>query len=136
MEIVPGYETVELAMGPSGYVVARIGASPHGQGLRTTLAQIIADGRGVSPERIRIVHGDTDQTPNGWGTFASRSLVLSGGACKLAAEALARRIAAVAGSLLEASASDIELADGQARVKGTDKAIDIARIARIAYQQS
>ena len=136
MDIVPGYESVELAMDPSGYVVARIGASPHGQGLRTTLAQIIADGLGVSPERIRIVHGDTDQTPYGWGTFASRSLVLSGGACKLAAEALARRIAAVAGSLLEASASDIELADGQARVKGTDKAIDIARIARIAYQQS
>src|SRR5581483_11883642 len=136
MDIVPGYETVELAMDPSGYVVARIGASPHGQGLRTTLAQIIADGLGVPPERIRIVHGDTDQTPYGWGTFASRSLVISGGACKLAAEALARRIAAVAGSLLEASASDIELADGQARVKGTDKAIDIARIARIAYQQS
>jgi carbon-monoxide dehydrogenase large subunit len=135
-DIVPGYETVELAMDPSGYVVARIGASPHGQGLRTTLAQIIADGLGLSPERIRIVHGDTDQTPYGWGTFASRSLVISGGACKLAAEALGKRIAAIAGGMLEADAADIELVDGQARVKGTDKAIEIARIARIAYQQS
>src|SRR5919109_889015 len=79
MDIVPGYETVELAMDPSGYVVARIGASPHGQGLRTTLAQIIADALALPPERIRIVHGDTDQTPYGWGTFASRSLVISGG---------------------------------------------------------
>ena len=136
MDIVPGYETVEMAMDPSGYVVARIGASPHGQGLRTTLAQIIADGLGLSPERIRIVHGDTDQTPYGWGTFASRSLVISGGACKLAAEALGKRIAAIASGMLEASAADIELVEGQARVKGTDKAIDIARIARIAYQQS
>jgi carbon-monoxide dehydrogenase large subunit len=136
MDIVPGYETVEVAMDPSGYVTARIGASPHGQGLRTTLAQIIADGLGISPERIRIVHGDTDQTPYGWGTFASRSLVISGGACKLATQALAQRIAGIAGQLLEASASDIELADGKARVKGTDKAIEIARIARLAYQQS
>ncbi|TMG76626.1 MAG: xanthine dehydrogenase family protein molybdopterin-binding subunit, partial [Betaproteobacteria bacterium] len=132
----PGYETAEIAMDPSGYVVARVGVSPHGQGLRTTLAQIIADGLGVLPERVRIVHGDTDHTPYGWGTFASRSLVISGGACKLAADGLRKRIAAIAGSLLEAAAADIELADGQARVKGTDKAIEIARVARVAYQQS
>jgi carbon-monoxide dehydrogenase large subunit len=116
--------------------VARIGASPHGQGLRTSLAQIIADGLGLPPEQIRIVHGDTDNTPYGWGTFASRSLVISGGACKLAAEALGKRISDIAAGLLEVAAADIELAEGQARVKGTDKAIDIARIARIAYQQS
>ena len=136
MDIVPGYETVEMAMDPSGYLVARIGASPHGQGLRTSLAQIIADGLGLAPERIRIVHGDTDQTPYGWGTFASRSLVISGGACKLAAQALARRITAAAAGLLEASAADIELADGRARIKGTDRSIEIAGVARIAYQQS
>jgi carbon-monoxide dehydrogenase large subunit len=136
MDIVPGYETVEMSMDPSGFVVAKIGASPHGQGLRTTLAQIIADGLGLRPEQIRIVHGDTDNTPYGWGTFASRSLVISGGACKLAAEALARRIGAIAAELLEAAAADIELFEGKARVKGTDKAIDIARVARIAYQQS
>jgi aerobic carbon-monoxide dehydrogenase large subunit len=136
MDIVPGYETVEMAMDPSGGIVARIGASPHGQGLGTSLAQIIADEVGVRPEQVRIVHGDTDQTPYGWGTFASRSLVISGGACKLAAQALAQRIAGVAAELLEASAADIELVDGRARVKGTDKALDIARLARTAYQQS
>jgi carbon-monoxide dehydrogenase large subunit len=135
MDIVPGYETVEMAMDPSGHLVARIGASPHGQGLRTSLAQIIADELGLPPERIRIVHGDTDQTPYGWGTFASRSLVISGGACKLAAQALAQRIAAAAAGLMEASAADIELADGHARIKGTDKAIEISRVARMAYQQ-
>ena len=136
MDIVPGYETVEMAMDPSGFVVARIGASPHGQGLRTSLAQIIADGLGLRPDQIRIIHGDTDNTPYGWGTFASRSLVISGGACNLAAEALAKRIAAIAAGLLEASAADIELVEGKARVKGTDKAVDIARVARVAYQQS
>jgi carbon-monoxide dehydrogenase large subunit len=135
MDIVPGYETVELVMDPSGYVVAKIGASPHGQGLRTSLAQIIADGLGLKPEQIRIVHGDTDNTPYGWGTFASRSLVISGGACKLASEALAKRIAAIAAHLLEAAEVDIELVEGKARVKGTDKSIDIAKVARVAYQQ-
>ena len=55
MEVTPGWETVELAMDPSGYLEARIGASPHGQGLRTTLAQIIADELGIAPDRIRVV---------------------------------------------------------------------------------
>ena len=63
-------------MDPSGFVEARIGASPHGQGLRTTLAQIIADELGIAPRAIKVIHGDTDRTPYGWGTFASRSLVI------------------------------------------------------------
>ncbi len=85
MEVTPGWETVEMTMDPSGFIEARIGASPHGQGLRTTLSQIIADELGTSPDRIKIVHGDTDRTPYGWGTFASRSLVIAGGATLLAA---------------------------------------------------
>jgi carbon-monoxide dehydrogenase large subunit len=136
MDIVPGYETVEVSMDPSGFVVARIGASPHGQGLRTSLAQLIADEVGVSPERVRIVHGDTDLTPYGWGTFASRSMVIAGGACKLAAGALAGKLSLIAAELLEAAAGDIELANGKARIKGTDRAIDIATLARTAYHQS
>lgn len=136
MDIVPGYETVEVSMDPSGFVVARIGASPHGQGLRTSLAQLIADEVGVSPERVRIVHGDTDLTPYGWGTFASRSMVIAGGACKLAAGALAGKLSLIAAELLEAPAADIELANGKARIKGTDRAIDIATLARTAYHQS
>ena len=61
MEIVPGWETVILTVDPSGFVEARIGSSPHGQGLRTTLAQIIADEIGVTPDLIKVVHGDTDR---------------------------------------------------------------------------
>ena len=59
-----------------------------GRGLRTTLAQIIADEIGIEPGQIRVVHGDTDRTPYGWGTFASRSLVIAGGACLIAARKL------------------------------------------------
>src|SRR6185295_14633363 len=109
MEITPGWETVEIAMDPSGFIEARIGASPHGQGLRTTLSQIIADELGASPERIKIVHGDTDRTPYGWGTFASRSLVIAGGASLLAARKIRAKLTKIAGVMLEASADDIVL---------------------------
>lgn len=136
MAMVPGYETVEMAMDPSGFVEVRIGASPHGQGLRTTLAQIIADEIGITPEKVRVIHSDTDATPYGWGTFASRSLVLAGGASKIAAGQLVQRLKRIASVLMEASAEDLDVADGQVRVKGTDRTMDITAVARAAYHQS
>jgi CO/xanthine dehydrogenase Mo-binding subunit len=107
-------------MDPSGFLEARIGSSPHGQGLKTSLAQLIADEIGITPDEIRVVAGDTDRSPYGWGTFASRSLVIAGGACKLAAAMLREHLRAVAGQILEADAADIELTDGRAFVRGTD----------------
>ena len=136
MVITPGYERVELVMDPSGFLEARIGSSPHGQGLRTALAQLLADEIGIAPAEIRVISGDTDRTPYGWGTFASRSLVLAGGACKLAAAALRERLQMVAGQTLEAAASDIEISDGRAFVRGTDLAVDVRQLARAAYHQS
>jgi aerobic carbon-monoxide dehydrogenase large subunit len=136
MGIVPGWETVELSMDPSGYLELRIGASPHGQGLRTTLAQLVADELGVSPERIKVVHGDTDRTPYGWGTFASRSLVIAGGASVLAARKIQAKLKKIASHLLEAAADDIVLQDGAARVTGTDRALPIETLARAAYHQA
>ena len=136
MEITPGWETVEIVMDPSGQVEARIGASPHGQGLATTLAQIVADTIGVLPANVRVVHGDTDRTPYGWGTFASRSLVISGGAATLAALKMREKLLTIAGDLLEASRDDIVLEDGNARVTGTDRSVSIAVLARAAYHQS
>jgi aerobic carbon-monoxide dehydrogenase large subunit len=135
MEITPGWETVEIAIDPSGFVEARIGSSPHGQGLRTTLAQIIADEIGVEPRMIRVVHGDTDRTPYGFGTFASRSLVIAGGASLLAARKVRSKLTKIAGHLLEASADDIVLENGVAKVAGTDRSLPIESLARAAYHQ-
>ena len=136
MEITPGWETVIVSVDPSGFVEARIGSSPHGQGLRTTLAQIIADEVGVTPEMIRIVHGDTDRAPYGWGTFASRSLVISGGATLIAAQKIRAKLIKIASHILEAAPDDIVLADGAAKVAGTDRTIPIAKLAREAYTQT
>jgi carbon-monoxide dehydrogenase large subunit len=136
MEITPGWETVAVTMNPSGLVEARIGASPHGQGLRTTLAQIIADQVGVAPQDVRIVHGDTDRTPYGWGTFASRSLVISGGASLMAAQKIRNKLLTIASHVLEAAPDDIVLEDGSAKVSGTDRVVPIATLARAAYHQT
>src|ERR1700674_4548714 len=125
MEIVPGWETVILSVDPSGFVEARIGSSPHGQGLRTTLAQIIADEIGVTPDVIKVVHGDTDRSPYGFGTFASRSLVIAGGASLLAARKVRAKLIKIASHLLEAAEADIVLEAGAARVAGTDRSVAI-----------
>jgi carbon-monoxide dehydrogenase large subunit len=133
MEITPGYERVDIAMSPSGDVEARIGASPHGQGLRTTLSQIIADELGIDLARVRIIHGDTDRTPYGWGTFASRSLVLSGGASKLAAAQLAGRLRLGAAALLQSTPDKIVLGGGRATVAETQASIALDEIARAVH---
>ncbi len=136
MDITPGYERVELVMDPSGTVEARVGASPHGQGLPTSLAQLIGDDLGMDPAAVRIVHSDTDRTPYGWGTFASRSLVIAGGAAKLAAGLLRAKLATIAADQLEAAPEDIVISGGVARVSGTDSGIEVSKLARLAYHSS
>lgn len=135
MGIVPGYEVVDIAMTPGGEVELRIGASPHGQGLRTALAQIVADRLGIAPEQVRVIHGDTDRTPYGWGSFASRSMVISGGASQEAADRLAARLRGAAARVLQASAADITLRDGEA-VATNGSSIAIAALAKQVHQRS
>jgi carbon-monoxide dehydrogenase large subunit len=136
MAITPGWETVHVTVDPSGYVEARIGASPHGQGLRTTLAQIIAEEIGVPPDFIKVIHGDTDTAPYGWGTFASRSLVISGGATLIAARKVRAKLIKIASHMLEAAPGDIMLEDNKAKVAGTDRSVTIATMAREIYTQT
>jgi aerobic carbon-monoxide dehydrogenase large subunit len=133
MSITPGFERVEISMDSTAHIVARIGASPHGQGLATTLAQLVADEVGVRPDEVRVVHGDTDATPFGWGTFASRSMVISGGATVLAARRLRERLASVAGDLLECNPQDLVFGDGMISVAGTDIGVTLKEVAATAY---
>ncbi len=136
MEIVPGYETVDCEMDPSGRVTLAIGASPHGQGLKTALAQLAADRLGVTPEDVRVVSGDTDATPYGWGTFASRSMVIAGGASQMASDKVAEKLRIAAAQMLECAPDDIELADGLAKVQGANRTMRIADIARALHHKS
>jgi carbon-monoxide dehydrogenase large subunit len=134
-EVVMGYERVEMEMDPSGNVLVRIGASPHGQGLATTLSQVIADELASDPEKIRVIHGDTDRTPYGAGTGMSRAMVISGGACLIAARELGAKLRRIAAHILEASTEDVELRDGRATIVGTDRGVALEEIARAAHHQ-
>jgi carbon-monoxide dehydrogenase large subunit len=136
MDITPGYEIVDLAMDPSGAVEVRIGASPHGQGLKTSLAQLIADELGMEPSQIRVVSGDTDRTPYGWGTFASRSMVIAGGACKIASGRLAATLRAAAAKMMDVGADEVELGDGLARARTSNRSLTLREVARAMYHQA
>src|SRR5215208_7206994 len=137
MAITPGLDNAHLKMDPSGNVAVAVGTCGHGQGHQTTLAQIAVDEQAITPEKILVRQGDTDATPYGWGTFASRSLVIGGGATKKAAALLADRIREVASHLLEASPKDLELEDGRVRVKGSpDRSFEVAEVARAAFLEA
>jgi carbon-monoxide dehydrogenase large subunit len=137
MRMTPGYDTAHVRMDPTGEVVVTTGTCGHGQGHETTFAQIVAERLGVHPDQVRLRQGDTDLASYGWGTWGSRSIVIGGGAAARAAERLAHHLRAAAASLLEASPTDIELADGAARVRGDSRAaVTIAELARIAHFQT
>jgi len=134
--ITPGFERVVLTMDPSGGVTLRIGASPHGQGLRTTLAQVVCDELGLAPTDVRVIASDTDATPYGWGSFASRAMVISGGASLLAAQELAERLRTLAADRLGGLPADVELSGGLARLRGSEATVAIEVLARDTYHSS
>src|SRR3989454_6869224 len=101
MPIATGTEAATIRFDPAGKVTAVFGVASHGQGLETTLAQIVADEVGVPIEDIRVMHGDTALSPYGTGTYASRSLVLAGGAAVMAGRARRGKVLTRAGPPLE-----------------------------------
>jgi carbon-monoxide dehydrogenase large subunit len=124
-------------MDPSGDVIVTTGTCGHGQGHETTFAQIVADRLGVHPDRVRLRQGDTDLASYGWGTWGSRSIVIGGGAAARAAERVGRQLRQVAAHLLEASAADIELSGGSARVRGDPgSGLPVSELARVVHFQA
>ena len=137
MAITPGYEGALVRMDPSGSVLLSVGTSGHGQGHQTTLSQVAADRLGLTPDRVEVRQGDTDATPYGWGTFASRSMVVGGGAAQRASDLLAERLKRLAAHMLEADPQDFELRDGEAVVRGAPaKSVSFQEIARLAYLET
>ena len=135
MPINTGTETAIVRIDATGAVTAAFGIASHGQGLETTLAQIIAEHLGVRIEDIRIVHGDSAAVAGGTGTYASRSLVLAGGAATLAAQAVREKVLNAASHLLETAAADLVAEDGKITVAGTDRAITFREVARAVYSE-
>ena len=128
-----GAETASIRIDSTGSIVATFAVASHGQSLETTLAQIVAEELGASPERIRIVHGDTAGTPHGTGTYASRSAVIGGGAAIKTARTLARKIKRAAATLFDVEPDRIETGDGRIFVPGTNLSTDFAGLAKAVY---
>jgi carbon-monoxide dehydrogenase large subunit len=128
------WESALVRVHPSGSATVFTGTSPHGQGHDTGFAQIAADRLGIDPQRIEVIHGDTDQGPWGWGTYGSRSLSVGGEAVARAAERVQDKAKQICAALLEAAPEDIELVDGKYQVRGSpDKFKTMAEIAGAAH---
>jgi carbon-monoxide dehydrogenase large subunit len=127
------YESAEVRFHPTGSVTVFTGSHSHGQGHETTFAQIISERLGVPIENVDVVHGDTDRVPFGMGTYGSRSLPIGGAAIVKAADKIIAKGKKIAAHTLEAAEADIEFADGQFTVSGTDKSASIGDVAMAAY---
>ena len=127
------WESAVVRFHPSGKVNAYVGVSPHGQGEETTFAQIVSEALGVPVDDVEIIHGDTDNTPMGWGTYGSRTTAVGAGALMLGLDKIKDKARALAAHLLEAAEADIDYADGQFFVRGApDQAKSIQEIALMA----
>ena len=131
------WESAIVRVHPSGKVNVFIGASPHGQGEETTFAQVVADELGFAVDDIKIFHGDTDNTPMGWGTYGSRTTAVGGAALAVATRKIKEKAKLLASHLLEAAVEDMDYADGRFFVKGSPdrfKTIqDISLMANVAW---
>ncbi|MER3456809.1 MAG: xanthine dehydrogenase [candidate division GAL15 bacterium] len=127
------YEGCRVTVEPSGKVYVATGVGTQGQGHATSLAQVAAEVLGVNVQDVQVTTGDTGNFSWGTGTFASRAAVVAGSAVLLAAQAVRQKALQVAASLLEASPEDLELVDGQVRVRGSPgRRVSLGEVARAA----
>src|SRR5579863_10686056 len=127
-----GRESMRLRLADDGVLTLFTGQMPHGQSHQTTLAQIAADEFGVPFEQVRVVVGDSAVVPFGF-TGGSRSATMTGGVALHGARQLKGKVLDFASQLIEASAADLEIVDGQVQVVGhPDTAIPVGEVARRA----
>jgi len=129
--IIPGFESCTARILTDGSLVLMVGIQSHGQGLETTLSQIASEELGIDPARISVRHGDTESTAFGFGTFASRSMVMSGGAVARASRMLRDKLCRIGAHLLQCDVGEVRCADGA--VLGPQGSVTIAEIAKVAH---
>lgn len=124
-----------VRVNPDGTVTCVIGTGPSGQGHQTTWAQIISHHLSIPIDRVRVIHGDSGESPVGIGSFGSRSAAVDGSATWMAADRVREKAAKIAGHMLEADPGDIRFADNAAHVAGSPyNQVSWADIAKHAYQ--
>jgi len=127
------FEAGEVRVHPTGSVTVFTGSHSHGQGHETTFAQVVAARLGIAVDAVEVVHGDTGRIPFGMGTYGSRSISVGGAAIMRALDKIETKAKKIAAHLMEASDADVEFANGEFTVKGTDKKIPFGQVALTAY---
>ena len=127
------FECGEVRVHPTGSVTVFTGSHSHGQGHETTFAQVVAARLGIAVEAVDVVHGDTGRVPFGMGTYGSRSISVGGAAIMKALDKIETKAKKIAAHLMEASDADVEFANGEFTVKGTDKKVTFGQVALTAY---
>jgi carbon-monoxide dehydrogenase large subunit len=128
------FDSAELRVHPTGKAILKIGVQTQGQGHETTFAQIVAGELGIPPEHITVQHGDTDNTPYGLGTYASRSTPTAGAATAVVARKVREKAKLIAAHLLEADAGDLEWESDRFFVRGAPgRSVTIQDVAFAAY---
>lgn len=135
MPINTGTETSKIEIDATGAITAAFGISSHGQGLETTLAQVIVDELGCKLEDIEVRHGDSALVPMASGTYASRSAVLGGGAAALAARAVKGKVLRAAAFLMEQNADDLDIHDGIITSRTSNLTMTLKEVASAVYTQ-
>lgn len=129
-----GWESGAVRVEPSGTITVLTGTSPHGQGLETAFAQIVADHLSVPMENVTVLHGDTAVVAAGVGTFGSRSISVGGSAIAASVEKVLDKARRIAAALLEAAPEDIVWASGRFGVRGAPgRVLTLAEVAAAAY---
>jgi aerobic carbon-monoxide dehydrogenase large subunit len=130
------YESGYVKVEPSGTVTVLTGASPHGQGTATAIAQLVADELQMSLDCIFVKHGDTDVVADGLGTFASRGGAVGGAAARLAARRVKEKALTIAAEMLGTAEAELEWSEGGARLRNTrTRPVSLAAIARHAAEK-
>ena len=129
----PAKDLSTLRFAEDGQLILRTGSMSVGQGLETTMTQIVAGRFGIPIENIRYEQGDTDQLPYGKGNGGSGALCIGGSAVMLAVDKVIERASKLAAMLLEAAVTDIELREGKFHIAGTDRSIDVAAVGRASF---
>jgi aerobic carbon-monoxide dehydrogenase large subunit len=131
--VVPGYEQSIVRLTADGDLEIRVGTHSHGQGHETTLAQVAHEILGVEFDRIKVLQGDTLYSPFSTGTWASRSIVMAGGAVAQASRTLGKRISRIGAWLMQTDPAEVRVESG--RVIGRDASVTLREVARAWYLQ-
>jgi aerobic carbon-monoxide dehydrogenase large subunit len=130
---IPFDEYAEVRFDPAGGCTLILGTHNHGQGHETTFRQLAHEFLGLDPSQVQVRFGDSDAVAHGRGTFGSRSISVGGAALLRASEKIIAKGRKIAAHLMEAAEADIEFKDGKFAVGGTDKAVDLIKVAKTAF---